>query len=181
MSEEPEYVFKIVAVGQGGVGKTSLIRRWAYDKFDSSYVQTLGVDFSTKEIVASRSERVKLVCVDTAGQEYYGRIRPGYYSGANGAFIVFDLTNRNSFESLPKWVAELRKYLPEVPIAIVGNKLDLTEEEGVRRATKAEAEAFAAENGMSYFETSAKVGEGVDVVFVTLSEAVLARHREATA
>ena len=119
MSYEAEFVFKIVAVGSGGVGKTSLIRRFALNKFGTNYVMTLGVDFTTKELTVF-DKFVKIVCVDTAGQEYYGKIRPSYYSGATAAFIVFDITNRNSFESLPKWIAELRQYLPNIPIAIVG-------------------------------------------------------------
>lgn len=178
MNYEAEYVFKIVAVGSGGVGKTSLIRRFAYNKFEIDYVMTLGVDFTTRELSVS-DKYVKIVCVDTAGQEYYGKIRPSYYSGATAAFIVFDLTNRNSFESLPKWINELRQYLPKIPIDIVGNKLDLTKEnESARRITEEEALEFAKQNNMSYFETSAKEGEGVDHIFRHLSEKVLEKNEE---
>ena len=173
MSNEPEFVFKIVAVGSGGVGKTSLIRRFALNKFGSNYVMTLGVDFTTKELTVFE-KFVKIVCVDTAGQEYYGRIRPSYYSGATAAFIVFDLTNRNSFESLPKWISELQQYLHNIPIAIVGNKLDLTKENTTaRRVTEEEAMEFSKNNNMSYFETSAKEGDGVDHIFLHLSEKIL--------
>ena len=175
MNNEAEFVFKIVAVGSGGVGKTSLIRRFALNKFGTNYVMTLGVDFTTKELKVF-DKLVKIVCVDTAGQEYYGKIRPSYYSGATAAFIVFDLTNRTSFESLPKWIAELRQYLPNIPIAIVGNKLDLAKENSsARRIDEQEAEEFSKHQDMSYFETSAKEGEGVDHIFSHLSEKVLAK------
>lgn len=173
MNYEAEYVFKIVAVGSGGVGKTSLIRRFALNRFEINYVMTLGVDFTTKELTVF-DKFVKIVCVDTAGQEYYGKIRPSYYSGATAAFIVFDITNRNSFESLPKWINELRQYLPNIPIAIVGNKLDLAKENAnARRIPVDEAQEFCKNNNMNYFETSAKEGEGVDHIFTHLSEKVL--------
>lgn len=173
MNYEAEYVFKIVAVGSGGVGKTSLIRRFALNKFEINYVMTLGVDFTTKELTVF-DKFVKIVCVDTAGQEYYGKIRPSYYSGATAAFIVFDITNRNSFDSLPKWINELREYLPKIPIAIVGNKLDLAKENSsARRIPEAEALEFSKSQNMNYFETSAKEGDGVDHIFTHLSEKVL--------
>lgn len=168
-----EYVFKCVAVGSGGVGKTSLIRRFALNKFENSYLMTLGVDFTTKEIILDDPEdpekkklKIKLVLADTAGQEFYGKIRPGYYSGSNAAIIVFDLTNRNSFESLPRWIGELNAHLEGIPMIIVGNKMDLDES---RRISSSEAEEFSSKHSMQYFETSAKRGgEHVDEVFQDL-------------
>ncbi|MHA2363332.1 MAG: Rab family GTPase [Candidatus Hodarchaeales archaeon] len=168
---EPDFIYKIVAVGSGGVGKTSILRRFALNKFEKNYVMTLGVDFTTKEFVLSDGTAIKIVCVDTAGQEYYGRIRPSYYQGANGAFITFDLCNRNSYESLPRWVTELRQYLPDIPIAIVGNKLDLADEEG-RRVSFDDAKEFGVSHNMEYYETSAKEGNGIDAVFSDLSESI---------
>ena len=167
-----DYVFKIVAVGAGGVGKTSMIRRFALDKFETSYLMTLGVDFTTKEQILTepttgKEIKIKIVCVDTAGQEYYSRIRPSYYAGANGAFMVFALTNRNSFESLPRWLAELTQFLPKSPVSLVWNKHDLVEN---RRISREEAEEFAHKHGIQYFETSAKEGEGINQVFQFISE-----------
>ena len=168
---EVNFIYKIVAVGAGGVGKTSIIRRFALNKFETSYVMTLGVDFTTKQIVLSNNTPVKIVCVDTAGQEYYSRIRPTYYSGGNGALIVFDLCNRTSFESLPKWIDELSQHLSGVPIAIVGNKLDLADGDA-RRVQIKEADEFAIANGAKYFETSAKLGSGIEPIFLHLSEII---------
>lgn len=169
MNDDVEYVFKIVAVGMGGVGKTSLIRRFATGKFQKDYLMTLGVDFTTK-VIHVKGKKIKIVCADTAGQVYYGNIRPNYYTGANAAFIVFDLTNRNSFDSLDKWVDELKMYIKNVPMAIVGNKLDLTiENETGRRIKFEEGEKYSKERNMSYFETSAKSAENVDKVFNELA------------
>ena len=170
--DEVEYVFKIVAVGTGGVGKTSVIRRFASGKFENNYLMTLGVDFTTKSLKVNE-RNIKIVCADTAGQVYYGSIRPQYYEGANAALIMFDLTNRNSYESVNKWIEELRQYI-DVPIAIVGNKLDLTvENSSARRIEKSEAEEFSKSKNMTYFETSAKTAENVDVVFSSLAKEIL--------
>ena len=161
MSDEAEYVFKVVAVGNGGVGKTSLIRRFATGKFENNYLMTLGVDFTTKSLEVN-GKQIKIVCADTAGQVYYGPVRPQYYEGANGAMIVFDLTNRNSFESVGNWLKELRDYIKDVPIAIVGNKLDLTvENETARRIEMSEGGEYCKINNSAYFETSAKTSENV--------------------
>ena len=99
---ETDYVYKIIAVGDGGVGKTSIIRRFAVDKFNDDYIMTLGVDFSTKAVFLDDNTSTKILCVDTAGQEFFDKIRPTYFDGGQGAMIVFDLCNRNSFNSLPK-------------------------------------------------------------------------------
>ena len=173
MTAEADYVFKIVAVGMGGVGKTSLIRRFATGKFESNYLMTLGVDFTTKSLDVD-GKHIKIVCADTAGQVYYGPVRPQYYEGANAAFVMFDLTNRNSFESVGNWVKELRDYIRDVPMAIVGNKLDLTiENEHARRISIIEGENYCESNGMTYFETSAKTSENVDKVFQYLAQQIL--------
>jgi small GTP-binding protein len=173
MNNDPDYVFKIVAVGMGGVGKTSLIRRFATGKFDNNYSMTLGVDFTTKALTVN-GKKVKIVCADTSGQVYYGPVRPQYYEGANAAFVVFDLTNRNSFESVGNWIKELQQYIKDVPIAIVGNKLDLTlDHKSARRIGVKEGREFCESKQMPYFETSAKTAENVDMVFTHLAKKIL--------
>lgn len=173
MDTEVDYVFKIVAVGLGGVGKTSLIRRFATGKFDDNYMMTLGVDFTTKFLTVQQ-KKVKIVCADTSGQPYYGSVRPQYYEGANAAIIIFDLTNRHSFDSVTKWIKELEEYVDNIPIAIVGNKLDLTlKNDSARRIELKEGEEFSESVGMTYFETSAKTSENVDQVFALLTEKIL--------
>ncbi|MHA2294799.1 MAG: GTP-binding protein [Candidatus Hodarchaeales archaeon] len=175
--KEPEYIFKVVAIGSGGVGKTSLIRRYATDKFQESYLMTLGVDFTTKEVnVEDFNTNVKIIMVDTAGQEYYGRLRPTYYTGANGCMLCFDLTDKTSFEKLPDWLTEIMAFIDDkdkVPFALVGNKSDLKQQ---RKVSAEEAQEFAAKKNMKFFEASAKEGKNVNTIFEHLSYEILKRN-----
>ncbi|MHA1167524.1 MAG: Rab family GTPase [Candidatus Hodarchaeales archaeon] len=178
-SKEPDYIFKIVAIGSGGVGKTSLIRRFATDKFQESYLMTLGVDFTTKEIYVKEYDlKVKVIMVDTAGQEYYGRLRPTYYQGANGCMLCFDLTTRTSFDALPNWLTEIQSVISnqsdKVPFALVGNKSDME----IWQITPEEAEEFSNKNGMKFFQASAKEGKNIDKIFTYLAYEILKRNLE---
>ena len=173
---DSDYVFKIVAVGNGGTGKTSCFRRFALNKFETSYLMTLGVDFTTKDInitnpKTNKETKIKLVLADTAGQEFYSSIRPSYYMGSQGCVIVFDLSNKTSFESLPKWIEEIKNHLPKTVISIIGNKVDLPD----RRIEYDEAKAFADKHEFAYFETSAKEGTGINNVFDYMTFEILQR------
>ena len=95
-----EYLLKICAIGSGSVGKTSLIRRFAEGKFTTNYLPTLGVDITTKKIEVDNNN-VKLILVDTAGQEFFGKLRPSYYRGASACAIFFSLNDRNMFDTIP--------------------------------------------------------------------------------
>lgn len=172
-TENHDFVFKIIAVGSGGVGKTSLIRRFAHNKFEESYLYTLGVDFTTKLIELGKY-RIKLVCVDTAGQENYSKLRPNYYLGGNGALIVFDVTDMKSFEDVSQWLNELKQFIGDIPIVLVGNKID---RESERLIPKKEMGNTAKSYDMiSSYETSAKLGIGVDDIFRELAIAILKKH-----
>ena len=178
-SKEPEYIFKIVAIGSGGVGKTSLIRRFATDKFQESYLMTLGVDFTTKEVYVKEYDlTVKVIMVDTAGQEYYGRLRPTYYQGANACMLCFDLTTRTSFDALPNWLTEIRSVVSDqdrkIPFVLVGNKSDME----IWQTTSEEAQEFSTQNGMNFFEASAKEGRNIDKIFSYLAYEILKRNLE---
>jgi small GTP-binding protein len=119
-SQKSEYLLKICAIGSGDVQKTEIIRRFAEDKFDANYMPTLGVDITTKKIKIYQTQ-TKLIIVDTAGQEFFGKLRPNYYRGASGALIFCNLFNRKSIESIPMWLEEFRKHIPspDIPISIV--------------------------------------------------------------
>ena len=95
-----EYLLKICAIGSGSVGKTSLIRRFAEGKFTTNYLPTLGVDITTKRIEI-QDNIVKLILVDTAGQEFFGKLRPSYYRGASACLILFALNEKSSYDSIP--------------------------------------------------------------------------------
>ncbi|UCG00911.1 MAG: GTP-binding protein [Candidatus Heimdallarchaeota archaeon] len=157
-----KYLFKFCAIGSGNVGKTSLIRRFATGKFtEGIYHPTLGVDITTSKHLSVDNKLVDLLLVDTAGQEYFSKLRPEYYRGASACLIVFALNERPSFEAIPDWLAEFRKYIPQssVPIALVGNKKDLDDQ---RQVSTEEAYSWAEAKDMTYHETSAKLG-GLDI------------------
>ncbi|MHA1978440.1 MAG: Rab family GTPase [Candidatus Hodarchaeales archaeon] len=116
-----EYLLKICAIGSGNTGKTLFIRKFAETKFDSNYLPTLGVDITTKKICFNNTQ-IKLILVDTAGQEFFGKLRPSYYRGASAGLIFCNINDRKSIEAIPIWLKEFTKYLPpqtEVPIGIV--------------------------------------------------------------
>jgi small GTP-binding protein len=165
-----DYLFKVVLVGDAEVGKTSLTTRFAYGTFTDGYISTLGVDFIVKSIPLN-NYIVKLQAWDTAGQERYSGVRPIYYRGAKGALLVYDITVRQSFVNLEKWLAQIRKYSgPHVPIIIVGNKLDLAES---RTVENDEVKVYSADRNALYFETSAKTDYAVTEVFRKLAELIL--------
>ena len=115
-----EYLLKICAIGSGNTGKTHFIRKFAEGKFDTNYLPTLGVDITTKK-VCFNGIQVKLILVDTAGQEFFGKLRPSYYRGASACLIFCNIDDRKSIESIPDWLAEFKKYIScnVVPIGIV--------------------------------------------------------------
>jgi small GTP-binding protein len=159
------------------VGKTSLIRRFAEGKFETNYLPTLGVDITTRKIHVDDNQ-VKLILVDTAGQEFFGKLRPSYYRGASACLIMFALNDKKSFDTVPDWLAEFRKHIPDtsIPIALAGNKKDLEEE---RQISSDEGKSMAESHGMTYKETSAKLGGSeIDDVFHGLTKQVLSKKSE---
>ncbi len=116
-----EYLLKICAIGSGNTGKTLFIRKFAENKFDTNYLPTLGVDITTKKICFNNTQ-IKLILVDTAGQEFFGKLRPSYYRGASAGLIFCNFYDRNSIETIPNWLKEFKEYFPpqiEIPIGIV--------------------------------------------------------------
>ncbi|TFG17681.1 MAG: GTP-binding protein, partial [Promethearchaeota archaeon] len=170
MSEDYDYLFKSIVVGDGGVGKTALTLRFSKDFFTEDYKMTIGVDFHVKTITIDTAEgpiRAKLQLWDTGGQERFSSIRPMYYRGSLGAVLVFDLTNSSSFEHLPQWIQEVRANIKtEIPILLVGNKSDLVDQ---RAVSLEEINNFTRDFNLYYMETSAKTGEGVGDCFYILA------------
>ena len=153
-----EWVIKICSVGSYQVGKTSLIRRYAEGKFELDYIPTIGVDITTK-LISVNQQPVKLLLMDTAGQEIFGKIRPTYYEGALGCLIVYDITRRGTFEELDRWIKEFRSVTGDkTSIIIIGNKIDL---ENQREIDKEEGAEFADKKGLPFYECSAKLGGAV--------------------
>lgn len=162
MSLTDEIKIKVILLGNGSVGKTSLAKRFTIDKFSETYKPSLGVDFMVKRI-EYKGRHVKVLVFDTAGQEFISSLRKRYYAGAAGAVIVYDLTSRKSFDDLSRWVEEVRNEVGDIKTVFAGNKTDLTDE---RDITTEEGQNYAKQMNGEYLETSAKMGHHVHDIFV---------------
>ncbi len=165
MSEVYDFLFKCVAVGDGGCGKTAIVVRFSQGFFKEDYKLTIGVEFAVKTIHVKNFD-VKLQIWDTGGQDRFQYVRPLYYKGSMGCIVLFDLTNRESFDHVPKWIDEVRKEVGNIPLLLVGNKTDLVES---RVVNYDEAKQFAEKLNMYYVESSAKSGDRVQDVFAILT------------
>lgn len=169
------YIYKICVVGNGGVGKTSMVLRYCENTFKENYIMTIGSNFSTKtvDLPAYPQLQVKLQIWDLAGQKHFSFVRPPFYRGATGIVYVFDLTRRSSFSDLIEWKNEVEKVVIQKPSLLVGNKIDLARE-GKREVSFQEGDALKSElNANKYFETSAKEGDSVEEVFKLLTLEIL--------
>eukprot|EP00887_Chlorella_sp_A99_P006405 scaffold3.g6405.t1 len=157
MNQEYDFLFKLLLIGDSGVGKSCLLLRFADDTYTESYISTIGVDFKIRTVELD-GKVIKLQIWDTAGQERFRTITSSYYRGAHGIIVVFDVTDQDSFNNVKQWLNEIDRrahgYANEnVNKLLVGNKVDLTSKRVVDSAT---AKAFADEIGIPYIETSAK-------------------------
>jgi len=161
---------KVVLLGEGCVGKTSLLLRYVEDRFNQRHVSTLQASYLRKKVVVDGAP-LELSLWDTAGQERFHALGPIYYRDAQGAVLVYDITDTDSFAKVQTWVRELRTMLGQaVVLAIAGNKCDLFSERTVELVV---AQAYAAEVGAFHVETSAKHNEGVEELFGELARRVL--------
>ena len=158
-----KYIIKILTLGYTTVGKSSMVLRFSENKFDDNQFATIGIDFKTKYIKIGDSS-VKVFFWDTAGQEKFQNIAKQYYKGANGVLLIYDITNRKSFERINFWLKELKENnrIEELYTCLIGNKLDLEEK---REVSAEEGAAYAKENNLQFFEVSAKTGSGINDLF----------------
>jgi small GTP-binding protein len=167
-----QYLFKLMVIGEGAVGKTTLVNRYVTGTFERDYKTTIGSQFAVKLTHISPPEQeyaigIKLQAWDVAGQARFKAVRKMYYSGAAGIILVFDVTRRRSFTELSKWVQEADESIGmRVPFLCVGNKTDLPD----RAVPSDEAKRWAEDNGFLYLESSAKTGDGVADMFTVLAE-----------
>lgn len=162
--------YKVAIAGSGGVGKTTLLRRYATGKFQESRIMTIGVDFETIE-VDLKGQAIKLTVWDLAGQERFAPFRDSFYKGARAVALVFDVSDRQSFHDLPHWLQEGRGVVSDAYLVVNGNKTDLP-----RVVASGEGKAYAASINAAYVETSARTGEGVQQFFRFLAMAAHARR-----
>lgn len=159
-----KYVFKYIIIGNPSVGKSCLLNQFLNNRFSDEYEITVGVEFGAKTVNIEDGNKVKLQIWDTAGQESFKSITRGYYRSAAVGLIVYDVTSRESFENIGSWLKECKQHgNKEMTLVLVGNKIDLENE---REVTYEEAEQYANQNDMLFFETSAKTSNHVLDLFV---------------
>lgn len=164
------FSFKVVLLGEGCVGKTSLVLRYVENKFNEKHFSTLQASFLNKKLNIA-GKRVNLAIWDTAGQERFHALGPIYYRDSNGAVLVYDITDEDSFTKVKNWVKELRKMLgDDVCLCIVGNKTDLEKD---RAVPVAEADSYAASVKANHFLTSAKQNRGIEELFLDLTRRMI--------
>jgi Ras-related protein Rab-1A len=177
MVRDYDYLFKLVLIGDSGVGKSCILLRFADDSFTDSYITTIGVDFRFRTI-ALDSKNVKLQIWDTAGQERFRTITSAYYRGADGILLAYDTTDRDSFDHVDSWLQEVNKYASDKTVKVlVGNKSD----KGDARVVSVEEGRQKAEAlGLSFIETSAKDATHIEEAFMIISrQLVRIREQEA--
>ncbi|XP_035216211.1 ras-related protein Rab-30-like [Stegodyphus dumicola] len=163
--EDYKFLFKVVLVGNAGVGKTCLVRRFTQGLFPPGQGATIGVDFLIKTVEID-GEKVKLQIWDTAGQERFRSITQSYYRSAHALVLVYDISAQSTFKSLPMWIKEIEQYAnPKVLRALVGNKVDRED----RAVPSYEGEEFSRQNNMFFIETSAKEAENVEKLFTEIA------------
>jgi Ras-related protein Rab-21 len=183
---------KVVLLGNAGAGKTSVCTRFIFGRFEPDEAPTVGASFFTKSMVLG-DQKVKLQVWDTAGQDRFKSMQPMYYRGSHAAVLVADCTNRESFEHVKSWVDELRQHAGSadtqetsqgeslsqgsgIILCILLNKVDLSRD---RKVSLAEAKEYAASIGATCYETSAKLNQGIDDVFLHIAKTLVERSSHA--
>lgn len=174
MNPEYDYLFKLLLIGDSGVGKSCLLLRFADDTYTESYISTIGVDFKIRTIELD-GKTIKLQIWDTAGQERFRTITSSYYRGAHGIIVVYDVTDKDSFQNVKQWLHEIDRYACEnVNKLLVGNKSDLVTK---RDVTFEQGKEFADQIGIEFLETSAKTSANVESAFLTMASQIKARMK----
>ncbi|MBA0614379.1 hypothetical protein Godav_014683 [Gossypium davidsonii] len=163
--EEYDYLFKIVLIGDSGVGKSNLLSRFTRNEFCLESKSTIGVEFATRTLQVE-GKTVKAQIWDTAGQERYRAITSAYYRGALGALLVYDVTKPTTFENVSRWLKELRDHADSnIVIMLIGNKTDLKH---LRAVSTEDGQSYAEKEGLSFIETSALEAINVEKAFQTI-------------
>ena len=167
-----DLLFKLLLIGDSGVGKTCILFRFSDDAFNTTFISTIGIDFKLKTIELN-GKIIKLQIWDTAGQERFHTITTAYYRGALGVMMVYDITDKKSFDDITNWLRAIQEHAkPNVEKMIIGNKCDMEEQ---RMVPKESGEAVADANGTLFLETSAKSNINIDEAFEQLAGRILQR------
>ena len=173
--ENYEMMFKVVLVGDSSVGKTNIMSKYLKNEFHEDSKATVGVEFGSKQFTIE-GHQIKAQIWDTAGQERYKAITSAYYKGAKGAFVVYDITRKQSFDSVDRWINDLKAAADKkLSVIIIGNKCDLEDQ---RQVTKEQGEEKAKNNEVAFMETSAYSGENLDKAFEKMMNEVFKKCHE---
>ena len=166
------YLFKYIIIGDSAVGKSNILLRYIHDKFNEEFQSTIGVEFGAKNLkIEDKIYRIQIW--DTAGQETFRSITRAYYKNSVCACVVYDITNKNSFNNIKSWIEDCKKVSPKtVFLILIGNKVDL---EDKREVSYEEGSVYAEKNGMLFFETSAKTGKNIEEIFIKSSYEIAKR------
>ncbi|XP_065065445.1 ras-related protein Rab-13-like [Rhopilema esculentum] len=169
MGERKQYLFKVIIIGDSGVGKTCMLSRFAGEDVTKSHISTIGIDFKIR-IIHINDDKVKLQIWDTAGQERYETITTQYYRRAHGVILVYDISSRHSFDNMRKWLKYVDEYASSnVKMIIVGNKCDL---EVQRQVTPEEGQKLASQYEVPFYETSAYAYVNIDEAFSRIAKQI---------
>ena len=163
------YLFKYIIIGDSSVGKSNILLKYAHNQFKPEYQLTIGVEFGAKNIdINGKTYRIQIW--DTAGQENFRSITRAYYKNSVCALVVYDVTNKESFDNVKSWIEDCKSQSPKtILMVLVGNKIDLDSD---RAVSYEEGEEFAKVNNMPFFETSAKTGANIENIFVKSAEMI---------
>ncbi|XP_059679762.1 ras-related protein Rab-8B isoform X3 [Gavia stellata] len=172
MAKTYDYLFKLLLIGDSGVGKTCLLFRFSEDAFNTTFISTIGIDFKIRTIELD-GKKIKLQIWDTAGQERFRTITTAYYRGAMGIMLVYDITNEKSFDNIKNWIRNIEEHASsDVERMILGNKCDMNEK---RQVSKEKGEKLAIDYGIKFLETSAKSSINVEEAFFTLARDIMTK------
>jgi small GTP-binding protein len=169
VEEKFDYKFKISLIGAASVGKTSLILRYVKNSFKNDLKSTIGTNFMIKPLTVD-NKKIQLVIYDIGAQDQFVSMRAKYFQGSNASIAIYDVTSIDSLRALPEWIMSLRDVCGNIPILIVGNKIDLVDQRAVSRI---DAEALASRFMCIHDEASAKTGDKVEKIFERIARACL--------
>ena len=167
--EEDEIIFKIITLGDSGVGKTSIIKRYITGEFDDNIASTVGINFSFKELIINESQKIKLKIIDACGQERFKSLSKAYFKNADGVLYVFGVNDKDSFYNIKEWMGYFNENntLENTPKVLIGNKCDL---EFDKELNKNLIEEFSEENKIKYIESSVKDNKNINELFEELGK-----------
>ncbi|KAK5611208.1 Ras- protein Rab-8B [Crenichthys baileyi] len=172
MAKTYDYLFKLLLIGDSGVGKTCLLFRFSEDAFNTTFISTIGIDFKIRTVELD-GKKIKLQIWDTAGQERFRTITTAYYRGAMGIMLVYDITNEKSFDNIRNWIRNIEEHASaDVEKMMLGNKCDMNDK---RQVSKERGEKLAIDYGIKFLETSAKSSINVEEGFLTLARDIMSR------